>query len=120
VASLLPLTDNAFQLKPLGESKVDSRAAMGVLVSRDGHRDVKLFFDAKSGHLAKSEFNVKSPEQGFKEVRQEIFYEQYEEVNGVRLPRKVTLKRDGEKFVEATISNLKTAEKLDDSMFDKP
>jgi hypothetical protein len=123
VARLLPLSDKAFQLKPLGKSTVSGNSAVGVLVSRDGHRDVKLFFDAKSGLLVKSEFNVLAMDpqgQEPKEVMEEILYDDYQEIEGLRLPKKVTLNRDGKKFVEATIMELQVSEKLDDEVFAKP
>lgn len=120
VASLVPLADKAFQLKPLGESKVDDQLVKGVLVSRDGHRDVKLYFGDKSGLLVKSEFEVLETEQGGKKVSQEVFYDDHQEVDGLRLPRKITIKHDGKKFVEAKVSELKTAEMLDDEIFAKP
>jgi hypothetical protein len=120
VASLVPLSDEAFQLKPLGESNIDDQPVKGVLVSRDGHRDVKLFVSDTSGLLVKSEFDVLASEQAGKKVVQEVFYDDHQEVDGVKMPRKVTIKHDGKKFVEATIIELKTAEKLDDKVFAKP
>jgi hypothetical protein len=120
VASLLPLSDKAFQLKPLGESKVGEKPAKGVQVSRDGHRDVKLYFDAKSSLLAKSEYNVVTMEQPGQEVLREVFFDDFQEIGGVRLPTTIAIKQDGKKFVEAKISELKTSEKLDDDLFAKP
>jgi hypothetical protein len=117
---LLPLSDKAFRLKPLGKSTVNDQPALGVLVSRDGHRDVKLYFDAKSGLLVKSEFNVMAMEEGGKEVTQEVLYDGHEETDGLRSPTKITVIRDGKKFVEATIKDLKSSEKLDDEVFAKP
>jgi len=120
VASLVPLSDEAFQLKPLGESKVDDRPAKGVLVSRDGHRDVKLYFGDKSGLLVKSEFEILETDQAGKKVAQEVFYDDHQEVDGVQLPMKITIKHDGKKYVEATVKELNIAERLDDEVFAKP
>src|SRR5260370_18135650 len=59
VAALVPLKDKTYQLAALGESKVEGRDAVGVRVSRKGHRDVSLFFDKGNGLLAKTRTPVK-------------------------------------------------------------
>jgi hypothetical protein len=120
VTALTPLKDKAFALAPLGEVKVEDRPAVGVRVSRTGHRDVNLFFDKKSGLLAKAEYTVKSPELGGQEVTQEVSYQDYREIEGVKHPIKVVLKRDGKLFVEGERSDLKPAAKLAEGTFAKP
>ncbi|MCI0376034.1 MAG: hypothetical protein L0215_00355, partial [Gemmataceae bacterium] len=56
VAGLLPLKDKEYKLATLGEVKVGEQSAVGVRVSRKGHRDVNLYFDKVKGHLLKSEY----------------------------------------------------------------
>src|SRR5262249_40604225 len=74
VASLTPLSDKTFSFAPLGEVKVDDKAAIGVRVSREGKRDVNLYFDKVSGLLVKSEHQVKDVKGGGnQEMAQETF-----------------------------------------------
>jgi hypothetical protein len=120
VSTLLPLKDKAFTLTPLPETKVNDHAALGVKVSREGHRDISLFFDKGTGLLVKSQHKARSEEQGGKEVDQEAFYADYAEVEGAKIPRKITIKQDGKSFVEAENHDVKSAEKLDDKVFAKP
>jgi hypothetical protein len=120
VTSLLPLKDKAFQLSPLDEVAVDDRAAVGVKVSREGHRDVKLYFDKESGVLVKSEGTVKSQELGGKEVLQETFYKAYQDVEGAKVVSKMLVHRDGKLFLESEMFDYKAAGKLDDAVFAKP
>jgi hypothetical protein len=120
VTWLLPLRGKGFTLTLLGESKVDGRPAVGVKVSHPGHRDVKLYFDKDSGLLLKNEHHVLDEQHGNKEVNEETLYSDYRKVKGVKVPRNVTLKRDGKPFVEAKIADWKFADKLDDSLFSKP
>ncbi|HMF20047.1 MAG TPA: hypothetical protein VKE98_22765 [Gemmataceae bacterium] len=119
VTTLLPLTDKAFQVKAIGEAKVDKHDALGVKVTRKDYPEVKLYFDKKSGLLLKSTFRTKSPEQKFKEVTQDNYYYQYRDVDGAKLPTKMVIKRDDKLFVEEEVSDYK-AGKVDRKLFAKP
>lgn len=120
VSSLLPLKDKMFTLSPVGELKIDNRDAVGIRVSSKDHRDVNLYFDKQTNLLIKTEHNVNANELGGKEVLQETFLTEYREADGVKVPMKVTLKRDGKLFVEAENSEVKGVGMLDDSVFAKP
>ncbi|MGE3805072.1 MAG: hypothetical protein AB7K24_10410 [Gemmataceae bacterium] len=120
VTTLAPLKDKAYQLSLLKESKVGDRPAVGIKVAHKDHRDVSLFFDKESGLLIKSEFRTKSQEQGGKEVLQEMYYSDYKEVEGIKIPSKIKILRDGKKFVEAENTDIKPMGKLPDSVFGKP
>lgn len=117
VATLLPLKDKEFTLAPLGESKVGDRPAAGVKVTRKGRRDVTLFFDKEKGWLLKAEWRVKA---GNAEVAQEVVYDDYQEADGLKGPRKTTVKRDGKVFVETEVTELKLLDKPDPKSFEKP
>jgi hypothetical protein len=116
---LTPLKGKGFRLGSLGESRVGDRAAVGVLVTREGHRDVKLFFDKESGLLVRSETRIKVVRTG-REYTQEVGFGGYQEVGGVKYPMHLTY-RAGEDFsVEADLTESKPCEKLDDALFVKP
>jgi hypothetical protein len=121
VARVWPLLkDPAFQLTPLGESKVGDRAVVGVKVSRKDRRDVSLFFDKDTGLLLKCEVRARDVGGGGNEFAQETLYGDYQETDGVKWPRKVTINRDGRRFVEIEVQERKLLEKLDDKVFAKP
>jgi hypothetical protein len=120
VATLLPLKKGGFTLASLGEQKVDDRPAAGVKVSHQGHRDVTLFFDKDSGLLVKTEQTVKDEQQGGKEVKQEIWYSDFKDTEGRKVPTKIKFNRDGKKFVESEMSDYKPVEKLEANTFAKP
>ncbi len=119
VATLVPLKDKAYKVSFLGESKVGDRQALGVKVARKDHYDVNLYFDKETSLLVKSSTRLKEAMSG-QEVEQEASYSEFKEVAGVKIPMKVSIKRDGKQFVEAENSDIKLAEKLDDSVFAKP
>jgi outer membrane lipoprotein-sorting protein len=120
VATLAPLGDKAFTLAPLGETKVDNKPAAGVKVSSKGHGDVNLYFDNATGFLVKIERRAKAQEQGGQEVSQETFFQDYKDVDGLKVPMKMAIKRGGKQFVESEVTELKPVGKLDDSVFAKP
>jgi hypothetical protein len=118
VSRLVTLKDKAFTLSPVGESKLDQQAVIGVRVSCKDHRDINLYFDKENGLLAKMDTRVKD-EQG-KEVNQETFYRDHKEAEGIKYPSKVTIKRDGMLYIEGETNDWKPAEKLDDKLFVQP
>jgi hypothetical protein len=120
VERLVPLSQKGFKLAPLGDAKVDGKAAVGVRVSHEGHRDISLFFDKESGLLLKSERVVKDQMAGGKEVTETAVYSEYKAVDGLQHPYKIIIQRDGNKYVEAETTEFKPAEKLDEDMFAKP
>lgn len=119
ISQLTPLKDKAFTLASLGEIKVDGKPAAGVKVSRKDHRDVNLYFDKASGLLAKIESRVMD-EFVMKEVTQEALFSNYFDKDGVKYFKTLTIKRDGNLFIEEEFSDQKTAEKLDEKLFTKP
>jgi hypothetical protein len=120
IAHLVPLKDKAFTLTALGESKVDNNPAVAVKVTRKGYPEVKLYFDKKTHLLVKSTWRTKAPEMQYKEVDAEMYYSNYKEVQGAKVPMKLVMKRDGKVFVEAEVQDMKVVDKLDSSLFDRP
>jgi hypothetical protein len=118
LASLLPLKDKAFVLTTVREIKIDKRPALGVKVSSKDHRDTTLYFDKETGLLVKTETRVK--DDSGQEVTEETFLSDYKEVQGTRQATKFNVKRDGEPYLEAEVTECKLAEKLDDKLFAKP
>jgi hypothetical protein len=120
VTTLTPLKDKAFKLSLTGETKVNDKPALGIKVSHKDHQDVMLYFDKDSGLLVKSERKTKVPEEGNKEVTQETLYGDYQDIEGAKMSLKITILRDGKKFVEGENFDIKPVDKLDDKTFAKP
>jgi hypothetical protein len=120
VSTLLPLKDTAFKLTGLGQTKVEGRDASGVRVSREGHRDVSLYFDKGSGLLVKTETMIKDIDKGGDTEKQELFQSDFKEIDGVKHALKHVLKRDGKRFADVDFSEIKPAQKLDASVFAQP
>jgi len=113
------LKDKKFALSPLGETKVNDRAAAGVLVKHKGQRDVSLYFDKKSGLLTKTVETVYD-KMADKEVTQEKIFADHKVIDGQQTPHKLTITRDGEPFVDAEVTDVSFVERHDASVFAKP
>lgn len=120
LTTLAPLTDKAFSLTKVAESKVNDRPAVGFKVTRSDRRDVTLYFDKESGLLVKRVTKAKDLFQGGAEFHEELIYGGYKEFDGVKRPTKVRQVKDGKDAMESTLSDYKLAEKLDDKLFAKP
>jgi hypothetical protein len=120
VTRLVGLLDgNAFVLSPAGEAKVEGRPTVGVKVAYKGYRDVYLYFDKDNGLLLKVGRRALDP-RTMQEVAEERVFSGYQAVDGIQTPKKVTLYRDGKKFAEAEVTEVKFQEKLEDSVFAGP
>jgi hypothetical protein len=53
-------------------------------------------------------------------TKQEVFYSNYGDVDGVKFPMKILITRDGKPYVEAENSDVKAVDKLDEKLFAKP
>jgi hypothetical protein len=121
VIALLPLVkDKGYELSPVGEVMVGDQPAVGIRVSHEGHRDVNLFFDKKTGLLVKSERRIKDQMAGGQEVTQETLYSDYGDFNGTKHAKKVVIKRDGKDYADGEVTEFEVKDKLDDSVFAKP
>ncbi len=122
VTSLTPLlTDKGFTLKNAKSKKVDgSERTAAVEVTRDKRPAVTLYFDKETGLLVKTEVTVKDEFQKWKEVPEEAYFSDYKEKDGRKVFTKMRIVRDGKPLIESTLSDQRTAEKLDPKSFEKP
>jgi len=120
ITSLTPLNDPAYKLTLDKDTEINGKKAVAVKVRRENRRDVTLWFDPATNLLVKSAYLVKSPEMANKEVLEEVLMEQMQDVNGLKLPLKVVIHRDGKKFVEATLENYQILDQAKDVHFAKP
>jgi hypothetical protein len=113
------LKDKSFALSPLGEAQVNDRPAVGVLVKKQGERDISLYFDKKSGMLAKSTMMVVD-QMSQAEVTQEKIFNEYKAIDGRQVPHKITINQDGKLYVDVEVTDATIMEQHDPSVFAKP
>ena len=121
VTMLTPLVnDKGFTLATVPAKDVSGKPAVGVKVTRDKRPPMTLYFDKASGLLVKTEMTVKDEAQKWKEVLDEVYFEDYKEKNGTKFFHTLRIVRDGKPMITATLSDQKVLDKLDAKTFDKP
>ncbi len=108
-----------FELSAAGEVKVKGKDTIGVRVSKKGQRDITFFFDKKTNLLLKTETRNYDPQKQ-QEVTQEKFILGYQDKQGLKVASKVEILKDGEFFMEVTVTDVQIHAKLDDATFAKP
>jgi hypothetical protein len=119
LARLVPLRDRAFTLTATGPTRVGDTPAFGLEATAKDGRKFRLVFARDSGLLLVAEALVK-PAGASQEVKQEVFYDDYEDVGGIKHARKITVKRNGRTVLEQEFLEYKSVEKLDAKEFAKP
>ena len=119
VSQLTPLLDaKKYTIKAEKDAEVDGKAAAVVLVTAEGFKDTKVYFDKKSGLLVKTERKGLAPSMDEpKEVSEETFLSDYKKVEGVLQPMKIVVHHDGKKFMTMTMTESKLMEKADEKIF---
>ena len=121
VVSLAPLNhDKAFKLSTVVDKKVNDKQAAGVLVERKDRPVITLYFDKETGLLAKSEMNVKDEFQGWKEVLDENYFEEWKDLGGRKVFTRLRVVRDGKPLIESRLSDQQFPDTLDPKLFEKP
>lgn len=120
--SIIPLQkpNKLYKLGTLDSIEVEGKKCDGISVAREGMPTIKIYFDNKTGLLAKTVHKTKAPESGFKEVTDETVYHTHKLSNGVVSPTHLTIFRDGKKFVESKPSGMSYPATLSDDEFKKP
>jgi acetyl esterase/lipase len=113
------LLDKTYKLSVLDGITINDHPAVGVRVACTGERDVKLYFDASTGRLAKIERRVHD-DAGQKEFLQEEFFSDYQDIDGVPTATKQLWRRDGKKVLEMTFTDVRYPDRLDAAVFADP
>jgi hypothetical protein len=116
--TIVPLKGKAYRLEGLGEQKVGDQVAVGIRATGPDGKDFRLYFDKDSGLPIRLLAEVVGAGGG--EFPQETTYANYKEFDGIKKATKITIKRDGERFIEEEISAFKIVDKLDEKTFLKP
>ncbi len=102
-----------------GEVKVKGKAANGMILAREGKKDINLYFDKDSGLIVKIEVRKRDLMSG-QEVTEERFITEYQEIGGQKVAKKFEIQRDGKVFLEGEVTDVQAFEKVDDGEFAQP
>ena len=115
--ALLPLKQAPFKTEAAGEERVDGKPADGVKVTGPVGEPHTIFFDRET-HLPVKLVSVATDFAG--EATHETTFSDYKEFNGIKKATKIKVKRDGQPFVDAELSEFKLIDAPDAKTFEKP
>jgi hypothetical protein len=119
VWQLIFTKDKAVKYALSGEVQVKGKPALGMVISREGKKDIKVFFDKNSGLIVKAETRKRDPMSG-KETTEERFITEYQDLDGRKVAKKFELLHDGKEFLKAEVTDVQFLDKLDASEFAQP
>lgn len=119
IGQLTGLKEQGMKFSLLGEADVNGKKAIGVKISKEGKKDIDLYFDKTTGLMAKIERRAKDLQSG-QEATEERIITGYKEVEGRQMPKHVQVRKDGKTFLEAEVIEARFVERHDDSEFAKP
>jgi hypothetical protein len=111
--------DKTVKFAVVGDTKVKDKPAVGIRVSREGKKDINLYFDKATHLVTKVEMRKRDLMSG-QEVTEERFITEYQDMADRKVAKKVEVLRDGKALIEAEIIDVQILPKLDDSEFAKP
>ncbi len=111
--------DKKVKFSPSGEVKVKGKAANGMVVSREGKKDIQIFFDKSTGLIVKIEMRKRDLMSG-QEVTEERFITEYQDLAGRKVAKKFEIQRDGKDFLAGEVTDVQVFEKLGDGEFARP
>lgn len=120
--SLIPLQEpnKEFKLGLAEPETVEGEECEGITIAHEKMPTITMHFSKKTGLIKKTKYKIKVAEQGFEEVTEEAVYYEYKEFDGFKCPTKVSMYRDGKKFVESHPQKFSYPDKLDENEFKKP
>ena len=111
--------DKTVKFALTGEVQIKGKPALGMSVSREGKKDINLFFDKSTGLMAKIEMRKRDLMSG-QEITEERFITEYQDLAGRKVAKKAEIQRDGKDFLTAEVTSVEIFEKIDDSEFVQP
>jgi hypothetical protein len=120
VTRLVTLRDKTYKLSPLGDAKVDGKACVGVQVTKQGLKDVNLYFDKASHMLLKAEYRALDPISKQEVNQEKLFSDFKDQAGGFKLATKVTINNDGKKFLHLEVTEFRIVDQHDASIFARP
>jgi hypothetical protein len=117
---ILQLKDSKFKTEAVEDETVGDKPAAGVKVTAPGGKDFTIYFGKDSGLPVKVVADMPDPESIGQEFSQETYFSDYKDFGGIKRPKKIEMKRDGETFIKIELLDVKVLDKVDDKTFAKP
>jgi hypothetical protein len=118
--NLSSLGGKDYELSHLGEMKINDRAAVGLKAARKGQPDLDVYFDKQTLLPLRAELRVAGIPGAQQEMTFAFYLDDFKDVDGVKMFHKLKLRLDDKEVMEMELSELKTGQKIDESIFARP
>ncbi len=117
-ARIVPLKSKSFKVESAPDESIKGKPAATLKVTGPDGKDFTLYFDKESGLPVRLVAKV----IGWtgEEYLQASTFSDYKDFGGFKRSTKVSIKRDGEKFVESEITDFKVLDKVPADTFAEP
>ncbi len=116
--TLVALKDKKFEISTASQEKVGDKPAVSIKVKGPDGKDFTIYFDKESSVPIK----LVAKMTGFmgEEFTMETSFANYKDFDGIQKATRIESNRDGEKFLDAELTEFKIIDKVDASTFDEP
>jgi hypothetical protein len=116
--TLVALKGKNFEIGTASEEKVGDKQAVAIKGTGPDRKDFTIYFEKESGVPIK--LVAKMTGLDGNEYTIETSFADYKEFDGIQKATKIESKRNGEKFVDAELTDFKVVDKVDAATFDQP
>jgi len=116
--TLVALKGKNFEIGTASEEKVGEKQAVGIKGKGPDGKDFTIYFEKESGVPIK--LVAKMTGVMGEELTIETSFANYKDFDGIQKATKIESNRDGEKFLDAELTEFKIVDKVDASTFDQP
>lgn len=116
--TIVPLQGSHFKVEAIGEEKVNGKASVGIKGTGPDGKEFRLYFDKQTGLPVRLVAKV----IGFmgEEYTQDTTFSDYKEIDGIKKSMKSDSKRDGEKFLNADLTEFRILKNVNPKTFAEP
>jgi len=117
--TLVPLRDPKYRLTPLPEQRKDGYPCQAFTVQLDGYPDVTFYIE-KETHLPLVLQTMTLDPNTLVSKKQEIYFREYRETDGLRFPMRWVIYNEGNKAMELKFTEVKLLGAAEPQFFAKP
>ena len=116
--TIVPLQGKHFKVEAIDEENVSGKAAAGIKGTGPDGKEFRLYFDKQTGLPVRIVAKV----VGFmgEDYTQDTTFSDYKEIDGIKKAMKSESKRDGEKFINANLTEFRILNRVDPKKFAEP
>ena len=121
LSNLIPLLEEGFTMDKAPPANVRGKSCYSMIVKRAGRPNLNMFFEKDTDLLYKVEFRGRFVDSGLnfmpKETFVEFFFTDYQVIDGIKHWRRQEQWRDGKRYSELVLSDVRFLAKPDDALF---